>query len=81
MKYLMAFVCPPIALLACEKWAQAIPAALLFALAVATARYGVGALIEFFLILWASNVVGGQQSRREARAFIKTVAPIPIVRD
>jgi len=80
MRYTLALLCPPLALFACDKWCQAIPSAILFALAIATAKYGVGALIDFFLILWASNIVGEHQSRREAIAFIRTVKPVPVIR-
>ena len=80
MRYALALVCPPLALLACKRWFQAIPGAILYGLAIATAQYGVGALIEFFLILWAVNAVGDEKAGRVSRAFIKTVEPIPIIR-
>ncbi len=80
MRYALALVCPPLALLCCKKRYQAMIAALLFGLAIATARFGVGALIDFFLILWASNVVGDERARIEAREFVRTVRPIPIIR-
>ena len=80
MRYLMALVCPPLAFVACKKWGQAIPATILFGLAIATARYGVGAFLDFCLILWAFYAVGDDDARAEARAFVKTVHPIPIVR-
>ena len=80
MRYLLALVCPPLALLACRKWIQAIPATFLFGLALATAQSGVGAFIDFVVILWAFYAVGDEDARREARAFIKTVQRIPIVR-
>ncbi len=80
MRYLMALICPPLALMACKRWFQAIPSAILYGLAIVTARYGVGALIEFFLILWAVNVVGDEKAGRESGAFIRTVAPIPVIR-
>ena len=81
MKYALALICPPAALFACKKRFQAVPAAILFALAIATARSGVGPLIAFFLILWAVRVVGDDRADVEARAFIRTVRPVPIVRD
>jgi len=80
MRYLLALLCPPLALLACKKRFQAIPSAVFYGLAIATARYGVGALIEFFLMLWAIRAVGDRDADRESRAFIGTVEPIPIVR-
>jgi hypothetical protein len=80
MRYLLALVCPPLALMACRRWFQAIPCVLLYALAIASAKDGVGAVIEFFLILWAFNVVGDEKAGIEARAFVKTVEPIPVIR-
>jgi hypothetical protein len=80
MCYLLALICPPLALLACKRWIQAIPAAVLYGLAIVSARYGAGALIEFFLILWAFRAVSDTVADREARTFAKTVKPIPIIR-
>jgi hypothetical protein len=80
MRYALALICPPLALLACKKWFQAIPAAVLYGTAIITARYGVGALIEFFLILWAIRAVSDTVANREALTFAKTVKPIPIIR-
>ena len=81
MRYMLAVVCPPLALLTCRRPCQAIVSAILFALAIATARWGIGAFLDFFLILWATNAVGDEQAGREAQAFIKTVKPIPIIHD
>ena len=80
MLYLLAVFCPPLALLACRKWFQAIPSAVLYALAIFTARYGIGAVIDFCLILWAFRVVGDSQAEVEAQVFSKTVKPIPYIR-
>ena len=80
MRYAMALVCPPFALLGCRRWLASVPCAILYALAIATMAYGIGVLIEFFLILWACNVVGDEEAALEARAFIRTVKPIPIIR-
>ena len=80
MRYALSLICPPLAFLACKKWFQAIPAAVLYGLAIVTARYGIGALIEFFLILWSFRVVSDTVADREARIFAKTVKPIPIIR-
>ncbi len=80
MNYLLALLCPPLAFVACRKWAQAALAAILFGLAVATARSGLGAAIEFVAILWAFHAVGDEDARREARAFVKTVHQIPVIR-
>jgi hypothetical protein len=80
MRYALALICPPLALLACKKWFQAIPSAVLYGTAIITARYGIGALIEFFLILWAFRAVSDTIAIREALRFAKTVKPIPIIR-
>ncbi len=80
MRYLLALVCPPVAVLVCKKWFQAIFCGLLFALAIASAKYGVGAVIEFFLILWAFHVVGDSKAAVETQIFVDTVEPIPFIR-
>lgn len=79
MRYALSLICPPLALLVCKKWFQAIPSAVLYGLAIVTARYGVGALIEFFLILWSFRVVSDTFADREARTFAESVKPIPII--
>jgi hypothetical protein len=81
MRYALAVVCPPLALMVCRRPNQAMASAILFALAIVTAAWGVGAAIDFFLILWATNAVGDEEASVEARAFIKTVKPIPVIRD
>jgi hypothetical protein len=74
--------CPPLALLICQRPFQAITAAVLYAVAIATVPYyGLGAFLEFFLILWATNAVGDDNAAREAQAFIKTVKPIPVIHE
>jgi hypothetical protein len=80
MRYLTAVICPPLALLLCRRWFQAIPSALLYALAMDWMESGVGALIAFFLILWAFRIVGERNAEIESKAFIATVEPIPVVR-
>ncbi|WP_435007319.1 hypothetical protein P12x_004646 [Tundrisphaera lichenicola] len=80
MRYALAVFCPPVALMACRKWVQAIPSAILYALAIYTAQYGIGAVIDFFLILWAFRVVGDSRAEVEAQDFSKTVKPIPYYR-
>ena len=81
MKYLLAVFCPPLALYLSGKTYQAIPSAILFALALATASIGVGPLIDFFLVLWAFRIVGESGAERQARAFVRTIRPIPVVRE
>jgi hypothetical protein len=79
MRYTLALLCPPLAILICKRWFQAALSAILFALAIAWAQYGVGVLIEFFLILWAFNVVGNEKATREMQEFVETVEPIPVI--
>jgi hypothetical protein len=80
MRYFLAVICPPLALLLSRRWFQAIPATLLYALAIAWAESGFGVLIEFFLILWAFRIVGERNAEVETRAFARTVRPIPVIR-
>jgi len=80
MRYILAVICPPLALLTCKRWFQAAVCSTLYALAIVWAESGFGALIEFFLILWAVNAVGDEKAGREAQTFIKTVEPIPVIR-
>jgi hypothetical protein len=80
MRYILALICPPLAMLTCKRWFQAALSSILYALAIAWAKYGFGALIEFFLILWAFNVVGNEKADQEAREFVATVEPIPVIR-
>ena len=80
MRYALAFVCPPLALLGCKRRFQAIPSAVLYALAIASANFWIWAFIEFFLVLWAIHAVVDAEAGREARAFVETVEPIPVIR-
>jgi hypothetical protein len=80
MQYLIAVICPPLALLSSRRWFQAIPCTLLYGLAIAWMESGVGALIDFFLILWAFRVVGERNAEVETQAFVRTVEPIPVIR-
>lgn len=80
MRYLTAMLCPPLALWLAHRRFQAVPSALLYTLAIFWMESGVGALIAFFLVLWAFRVVGEQKAEVEARAFVKTVDPIPVIR-
>jgi hypothetical protein len=81
MRYALAMICPPLALMTCHRSYQAILALILYIVAIFTARWGIGAFIEFFLILWATNAVGDEQAGREAQAFVKTVKPIPFIHE
>ena len=63
MRYLMALICPPLALLTCHRTTQAAVASVLYVFAIATARWGIGVFVEFFLVLWATNIVGDETGR------------------
>jgi hypothetical protein len=80
MRYLFAVLCPPLALLSSRRWFQAIPSSILYGLAIVWMESGFGALIDFFLILWAFRVVGERYAEVETQAFVRTVEPIPIIR-
>lgn len=82
MRYALAMFCPPLALLVSHRPCRAAVAAILFAVAIATVGYhGLGAFLDFFLILWATHAVGDETAGLEARAFIRTVKPIPVVHE
>jgi hypothetical protein len=82
MRYALAMFCPPLALLISHRSYQAILAAVLYSVAIATVGYyGLGVFLEFFLVLWATHAVCDEQAGREARAFIKTVKPIPVIHE
>ncbi len=80
MRYLTAVLCPPLALVLCRRWFQAIASLALFALAIDWIDNGIGALLDFFLILWAFRVVGERNAAVETREFVQTVEPIPVIR-
>ncbi len=81
MRYLLALICPPAALLVCERPWQAL-LSLIFCLAgLASVHWGVGLVGLLGCILWASNVVGNDQASEVSARFIRTVKPIPITRD
>ncbi len=79
MRHVLALICPPLALLACHRTKQAVVSLVLFFVAIATARWGVGVFLDIVLVLWAMRVVGSEIADREVQAFIKTVKPIPVI--
>ncbi len=80
MRYLIAMLCPPLALAMCRRWFQAVLATILYGLAIVGMESGVGLLIDFFLILWAFRILGERSAELEARAFVRAVEPIPVIR-
>jgi hypothetical protein len=81
MRHALALICPPLALRACGRPYQAAVAAILFAAAIVTLSSGFGVFLDFFLILWANHAVGDEDARCEARDFIRTVKPIPVIHE
>lgn len=76
MRYLLALICPPLALLLCHRPWQAGVALALLVVGLATFWWGVGALILFGIIIWAMNAVSDQIAAREISRFVRTVKPI-----
>ena len=81
MRYLLALICPPAALLACHRPWQSLVVLLLWVVGLATTGWGVGLLLLFASILWASNGVGDERAAQESARFVRSVTPIPTVRD
>ncbi len=80
MRYLLALLCPPAALLACRRPRQAMAALILWLVGLASIGWGVGVVILFGCILWAANAVGDHRAAIDAARFIRTVKPIRTVR-
>ena len=80
MRYLLALICPPAALLACHRPGQAIVALILFVAACLTIRWGLGLLLLVGCILWAVNVVGSGRAAEVSAEFVRTVKPFRTVR-
>lgn len=78
MRYILALICPPLALLIAHRPVQAAVALVLAAVGIATFWWGVGALILAGLIFWALNAVSDASAARETSRFIRTVKPIRV---
>ncbi len=81
MRYLLALICPPLALLLCRRRGQSLVCLILCFAALASMRWGIGVLLLFGCILWAFNVVGDDRAAAMSDRFIRTVKPIPMIRD
>ena len=76
MRYLLALICPPVALLACRRYGQAAVVAALYLGGFASLHWGVGFLLLFICMLWAANAVGDERAAAESARFIRTIRPI-----
>ncbi len=81
MRYLLALVCPPLALLVCRRRGQALICSGLCLAGLVSARWGPGVLLLFGCILWAVNAVGDDRAAAVSDRFIRAVKPIPMTRD
>ena len=80
MRYLLALICPPLALWMCHRpWQAAVALGLCLA-GVATFWWGVGILILGGTMAWALNAVSDEGAARATRQFIRTVKPIRMTR-
>jgi len=73
MKYALAVLCPPYALLDCGKPWQAALGLLLLAFVISGGNVGVVIGLYFLQILWAWAAVGHRDANREAQEFIRAV--------
>lgn len=81
MRYLLALVCPPLALFLCNRRGQALVCLGLCLAGIASASWGLGVLSLFGCILWAVNAVGDDRAAAVSERFIRSVKPIPMTRD
>ncbi len=81
MRYLLALVCPPVALLAGGRRWQAVLALVIDLIGLATIRWGVGYLAICGCILWAMNMVSEDLARTETDQFVRSVKPIKMFRN
>lgn len=80
MFFILALICPPLAMVLCGARVRAVVAILILATAVMVFGWFAGLIVEFALILWAANVVGDARAHRTAQEFGRTVRPIPVIR-
>jgi uncharacterized membrane protein YdjX (TVP38/TMEM64 family) len=71
MTYLIALLCPPLALAMIGRPVRAILATMLLGLAAATWTAGPGIVIAALTILWACRVVGDNRAKRELDGFLE----------
>ncbi len=73
MKYALAVLCPPYALLDCGKPRQAALGMLLLAMAISGRNVGVVIGLYFLQILWAWSAVGYRDAHLEAEEFTHAI--------
>jgi len=73
MKYALAVVCPPYALLDCGKPWQAALGLILLGFAISSGNVGVLIGLYFLQTLWAWLTVGHRDAHREAQEFVRAV--------
>ena len=71
MMYLIALICPPLALALVGRPARAILAAMLLILAAVTWTAGPGLVLAALTVLWAVRVVGDSRAKRELDGFLE----------
>ena len=71
MTYLIALICPPLAMALVGRPFRAILATMLLGIAVATWTTGVGLLVAALTILWACRTVGDSRAKRELDGFLE----------
>ena len=76
MRYLIAVVCPPLALVLSRRWLAAGVVLGLFGLGVLSLRDGWGVVPLFVAILWAIHAVGDAAAGDESRRFVRSVRPL-----
>lgn len=69
--YLMALICPPLAMALVGRPYRAILATMLLGIAVATWTTGLGLVIATLTILWACRSVGDSRAKRELDGFLE----------
>lgn len=69
MNYLIALICPPLALAVIGRPSRAFAAAALLLIAAATWASGPGVVLAAFTILWACRDVGDRYAERELEEF------------
>ena len=80
MRYLLALVCPPLALFLCHRSSEAAIALILCLVGLASMSWGVGILVIFGCMLWAVNAVGNDRAAAVSARFIRQVKPIRTIR-
>ena len=73
MKYLIALICPPLALLLVHRPLRALVATFLLVVAILLWSTGLGAVLVAGVILWATRVVGSVAADEELAGFFRLI--------